>query len=111
MAEQESKKIRFKSIWIDETKYKTYYTKKYANRVKWTKPDDNMIYSFLPGTILDVLVKNGQKLKKGQRVLDFEAMKMKNRIYIHKACVVKNVHVKKGDIVTKGKVLLEVEPV
>lgn len=111
MAEQEPKKTRFQSILIDETKYKTYHTKKFINRAKWTKPDDNKIYSFIPGTILDVSVKKGQKLRKGQRLLVFEAMKMKNRIYIDKTCVVKDIYIKKGDVIPKGKMLIEVEPV
>ena len=111
MAEHDSRKARFQSILIDETKYKTYHTKKFDNRQKWKKPDDNKIYSFIPGTILEVSVKKGQKLKKGQRLLIFEAMKMKNRIYVHKPCVIKSIHIKKGDVFAKGKVLMEIEPI
>jgi len=109
MDEKAPHKARLKSLWIDETSYKTNLSTKFLSRKKWSKPDDNKIYSFIPGTILEVSVKEGQKLRKGQRLLIFEAMKMKNRIYSPKRCVVKKIHVEKGEVVTKGKILLEVE--
>ena len=36
------KKDRFKSIVIDDTKYKTQLTTKYAGREPWVKPDERL---------------------------------------------------------------------
>ena len=108
MGTKESPKVsRFKSIVIEGTKYKTHLTAKFSNRKNWEKPDINQIFSFIPGTILKVKVKEGQKVKKGALGLIFEAMKMKNRVYIPKDGIVKKVKIKEGDFVPKGVLLIE----
>ncbi|MEA1897165.1 MAG: biotin/lipoyl-containing protein [Bacteroidota bacterium] len=108
MRTKESPKVsRFKSIVIEGTKYKTHLTTKFSNRKKWEKLNANQIFSFIPGTILKVKVKEGQKVKKGALGLIFEAMKMKNRVYIPKDGIVKKVNIKEGDFVPKGLLLIE----
>lgn len=109
MGTKESPKVsRFKSIVIEGTKYKTHLTTKFSLRKKWKKPDANQIFSFIPGTIVKVKVKKGQKVKKGALGLVFEAMKMKNRVYIPKNGIVKKVNVKEGDFIPKGMLLIEI---
>ena len=109
MGTKESPKVsRFKSIIVEGTKYKTHLTAKFSNRKKWEKPNPNQIFSFIPGTILKVKVKEGQKVKKGALGLVFEAMKMKNRVYIPKNGIVKKVTIKEGDFVPKGVLLIEI---
>ena len=108
MGTKESPKVsRFKSIVIEGTKYKTHLNTKFVNRKKWKKPDSNLIFSFIPGTIKKVKVKEGQKVKKGNLALVFEAMKMKNRLYIPKDGIVKKVYIKEGDFIPKGVLLIE----
>lgn len=63
----------------------------------------------LPGTILKVLVKPGDLLKKGDTVLVMEAMKMENNIFAEKAGKVTAVHVREGDTVLQNDLLVEVE--
>lgn len=63
----------------------------------------------MPGNIVDVLVKVGDVVKAGQGVLVTEAMKMENEITANIAGTVTAVHVKKGDRVTPGEVLVEIE--
>jgi len=110
MATKESAKpSRFKSIVIEGTKYKTHLNKKFTNRIRWEKPDINQIFSFIPGTIKKVKVKEGQKVKKGSLALIFEAMKMKNRVYIPKDGIVKKVNIKEGDFIPKGVLLIVLE--
>ncbi len=110
MENQETpKKSRFKSINVDSTKYKTHLTKKYNLRKKWYKPNDNLITSFIPGTIIKVFVKEGQQVKKGEKIIIFEAMKMKNRVYAMKNGTIKNVNVKVGDMIPRGKVMIELD--
>ncbi len=63
----------------------------------------------LPGTILQVLVKPGDAVKKGDTLLKIEAMKMENNIHAEKAGKVLAVRVKPGDAVLQNDVLIEVE--
>lgn len=63
----------------------------------------------LPGTILDVFVKEGDSVKAGQRVILLEAMKMENNIDAEKDGVVKEVKVHRSDSVMEGDVLLVFE--
>ncbi len=63
----------------------------------------------LPGTILDVFVKEGDSVKAGQRVILLEAMKMENNIDAEKDGVVKEVKVHRSDSVMEGDVLIVFE--
>lgn len=67
------------------------------------------ISTAMPGNIVDVLVKQGDTVKEGQAVLITEAMKMETEIQTPVAGTVKAVHVIKGDRVTPGEILLEIE--
>ncbi len=107
--QQPDKKTRLKSFNIDGTKYKTNLTSKFASRKMWTQPDDKKLLSYLPGNIAKIYVKPGQKVKKGEKVILFETMKMKTRINIHKHGIVKEIKVHEGERVTKGSVLLVLE--
>ncbi len=53
----------------------------------------------MPGTILDVRVQNGAKVKKGDVLVILEAMKMENEIQAPCDGTVTSVGVKKGDSV------------
>lgn len=64
----------------------------------------------MPGTIVDVLVKVGQKVNAGDGVLVIEAMKMENEIQAPVAGTVIAIHVAKGDAVTPDQVLVEIQP-
>ncbi|WP_426150870.1 sodium-extruding oxaloacetate decarboxylase subunit alpha [Pseudomonas sp. DC3000-4b1] len=63
----------------------------------------------MPGNIVEVLVKEGEQVKAGQAVLITEAMKMETEIQASLAGTVKAIHVAKGDRVTPGEVLIEIE--
>lgn len=63
----------------------------------------------LPGTMVKVVVKDGDTVKLGDSLFILEAMKMENNILAEKAGVVKNVKVKAGDAVMQGDVILEIE--
>lgn len=64
----------------------------------------------MPGTIVDVLVKQGQKVNAGDGVLVIEAMKMENEIQAPVAGTVIAIHVAKGEAVTPDQVLVEIQP-
>ncbi len=64
----------------------------------------------MPGTIVAVKVKVGDKVKAGDGVIVIEAMKMENEIQASKTGTVVAVHVAKGDTVTPDESLLEIQP-
>ncbi len=103
-------KLRYNSIYIDDTKYKTQLTTKYKNRKIWEKPNDNLLTAYIPGLVNRISGKEGQKVKKGDRILTFEAMKMNNRVHAHKNARIKRIFVKVGDSFPRGTVLVELEP-
>lgn len=62
----------------------------------------------MPGNVVEVLVKEGDTVEAGQAILIAEAMKMETEIHANIAGTVNNIHVKKGDRVTPGEVLVEI---
>lgn len=64
----------------------------------------------MPGTIVAVKVKVGDKVKAGDGVLVIEAMKMENEIQAAASGIVVAVNVAKGDAVTPDEALLEIQP-
>lgn len=64
----------------------------------------------MPGTIVAVKVKIGDKVTAGDGVLVIEAMKMENEIQASKTGTVVAVHVTKGDAVTPDESLIEIQP-
>ena len=67
------------------------------------------IVSPMPGTVLDVKVKEGDAVSVGQVVVILEAMKMETEIVSEVAGSVAAVRVKKGDAVDTDTVLVEVK--
>ena len=55
-----------------------------------------------PGVIIEVSVKEGQQVKKGQKVVVIEAMKMENEIPAPKDGTITEIHVHKGDTLQEG---------
>ncbi len=100
-------KDKYEVLNIDETQYNTLYTAKYKNRKTWTAPDPKKVISFIPGTILDILVKKGQEVKEGEVLLLLEAMKMRNKIVAPMDGKIAAIHVKKTQIVPKNALLIE----
>ncbi|MCG8310212.1 MAG: biotin/lipoyl-binding protein [Cytophagales bacterium] len=94
-------------VYIAE--YKTKLTRKFKARKKWTPPNKNHVLAVIPGTILDILVKNGQKVKEGETLLILEAMKMANKITMPHTGTIAAINVQKGDVVSKNQVMIELE--
>lgn len=66
------------------------------------------VKSPLPGIIIDVLVNEGDDVKKGQTVVMLEAMKMENAIQATQDGKVTGIHVAKGDSVLEGVALVTI---
>jgi biotin carboxyl carrier protein len=89
--------------------YHTTLNKKYENRKKWVKPNKNEVISVIPGTIREVLVKEGDTVNTTDKLLVLEAMKMMNTIYAPVKGKIKSLHVSVGDCIPKGTLMIEIE--
>lgn len=63
----------------------------------------------MPGLVLDVRVKVGDTVKKGDNLLVLEAMKMENIIKSADDVIIKSIEIGQGSIVEKNQVLLTFE--
>ncbi|MGH7815549.1 MAG: biotin/lipoyl-containing protein [Candidatus Binataceae bacterium] len=64
----------------------------------------------MPGKVLKIMVKAGDRVKAGQPLAAIEAMKMETVLCAESAAIVKRVRVQPGDSVDHGAVLIELGP-
>jgi len=87
-------------------------TDSHPSVMKTSSPDSpkgvGHIKSPLPGVILDVFVREGDIVKKGQKLLLLEAMKMENNIDSDKDGKVVSVKVQRGDSIMEGDILITI---
>jgi biotin carboxyl carrier protein len=65
--------------------------------------------SQIPGRVVSIEVKIGDKVKKGDVVCVLESMKMQVSVKSHKDGEVKNLKIKEGNSVNKNDILAEIE--
>jgi biotin carboxyl carrier protein len=94
---------------IDTSLYQTRLSTKFLNRKAYHPADPRIILSFIPGTVMEIFIKPGQSVSKGEDLMILDAMKMQNKLKCSMDGRVKSIVVKKGDKVSKGTVLLELE--
>ncbi len=63
----------------------------------------------MPGLVLDIKVKPGDSIGKGQALIVLEAMKMENVLKAESDAVVKSISCSQGDAVEKNQILIEFE--
>lgn len=102
-------------ILLDGLPYKVNIVDKYdqlANslglKLKSEKKQNN-IKSPMPGLVIDVMVKAGDSILKGEPLVILEAMKMENILKAATDVKIKKVLVEKGKAVDKNAVLIEFE--
>lgn len=64
----------------------------------------------LSGSVLELLVQNGQKVHQGDELVVTEAMKMETTIKAPFDGTIKHTYIKKGDLLETGDLLLEISP-
>ncbi len=83
-----------------------------SERARTNKPTEakgvGSIKAPLPGTILEIKIKTGDKVKVGDTLLIMEAMKMENEIKSDKTGVIASIKFNIGDSVMEGDVLVEI---
>lgn len=103
----DNKKEQYKSLLVENIKYKTLLTRKYLEKKPYAPKNIKKITAFIPGTITNVFVTPKKKVKVGDKLLVLEAMKMRNDIVSPLDGIIKDVYVKEGEKVNKEKILIE----
>lgn len=87
-------------------------TDQHKSEQKTAKPSEKkgtgIVKSPLPGTILNIFVKEGDVVKVGDKLILLEAMKMENNINADKGGTIRSIKIKSGDAVLEGDVLIEI---
>lgn len=95
---------------VTARKYKTLLTNKYKARKVWVNPNPYEVVSSIPGTVIEISVKEGDLLEEGAPLLILEAMKMLNRIQMPFTAKIKKINVNPGDRIPKDMLMIEMEP-
>ena len=87
--------------------YTTRLNSKFRNRETWRRPDVRKVVAVIPGTIQNIMVKEGAEVTQGTPLMILEAMKMENKVLSPIDGVIKKINVSKGEMVPKAHILLE----
>lgn len=80
-----------------------------SHKIKKSESKMFKVAAPLPGNIMQVFVKEGDIVKKEDKLLIYEAMKMENKLLSEKDGVIKSILVKPGDSVLQDDLLMELE--
>ena len=70
--------------------------------------DEGSLKAPMPGTVLQVLAKVGQRVREGQHLMTLEAMKMEHKVVAPKAGEITKVNYSEGERVEMGSPLVEI---
>lgn len=90
--------------------YETQLSAKYRNKEAYRHVSPYQMEAFMPGTVRQICVKIGDRVKKGQKVLVLDAMKMDNELLSPVDGIVKAVCVEEGKSIPKHQLLIEFSP-
>lgn len=71
--------------------------------------DEGALFTKMPGKVVKIFIKVGDEVIKGQTLIILESMKMENEIKSNVEGKVKYIHIKEGQALEQGVLLLEVE--
>jgi len=100
---------KFGRIALENGVFETKLTNKFARRKYFVKHDPRIIKAVIPGVITEIKVFAGKPVRQGDTLAVLEAMKMLNRILAPQDGIIKTIHVKTGEKVSKGQILIEIE--
>ena len=106
---EKEKKKRNSTLIIDGIKYKTQIPAKYKNKKKYEVENPRLITAFIPGTILEIYVKEGDAVREGDSLVILDAMKMHNVLRAPFDGKIKKVYCEVGAMVPKSELLVEIE--
>jgi pyruvate carboxylase len=102
-------KAPLSKLMIGDTVYETQFTEKFERRRRYVPADPKRVVCVIPGIIQSIRIHPSQKVVRDESLMVLEAMKMQNDILCPLDGRVKAVHVKVGQMVTKGELLAELE--
>ncbi len=74
-----------------------------------TRAEEDAITAIMPGVVVRVLKKEGDRVEAGEVVLILEAMKMQNELRANKSGVIKQINAREREPVGMGQVLVIIE--
>lgn len=99
-----------REIKIQDKTERVRNTRGEASASKMADPSNPLeVGASIPGTILKVLVKDGDEVKKGQSLVVIEAMKMETNIVAANDGTIETVFVKEGQQVKTGELLIKIK--
>ena len=102
---------QLEEFMINDVTYLTIIPPKYKKRKPYSKKDLHLVYSFIPGIIKGIRVKEKEEVHKGDILCDVEAMKMNNKVLAPIDGKIKKINIKEGDKVAKDQVLFEISTI
>ena len=105
-------KDHFSITYLDYSINFSFYDKTTANFEKYMLEEETIdlskyLLAPMPGKIVSINVKDGQKIKSGDNLLVLEAMKMENLLTSTKDTKIKKINVKTNDTVEVDQILIE----
>jgi biotin carboxyl carrier protein len=101
--------VKYDKLEIDGVSYKTTFPRKFLDRKQRVIPGAGTVSTYIPGTVVEVHAREGQKVKSGELLCILEAMKMRNKVLAPVDGIVAKIHVKQGDKVPKNTLMFEIE--
>jgi biotin carboxyl carrier protein len=95
-------------IFTEKEKPNKIFTPQFLISKKETLEKEKILAP-IPGELGEVFVKEGEKIKKGQKLLTIFAMKTENEILAPREGIIEKIFVKKGEKVQKDQELLEIK--
>jgi len=97
-------------IQIEGTHLSAEVSSGFQSSKKKVRVSSGNIHSPMPGLIVDIMVKIGDRVKKGQTLLIQEAMKMQMKLRAPSEGIVKSISITPGSQVEKGVLLVSLVP-
>ena len=95
-----------KRLLINDTPYETEIPESSLRGLFKGMPDPLEVRAIIPGTIVEIKVRKGQRISDGQVLLILEAMKMYNEVEAKIDGKILEIRVSAGDKVEKGQLMI-----
>ncbi|MFQ3344458.1 MAG: acetyl-CoA carboxylase biotin carboxyl carrier protein subunit [Candidatus Poseidoniales archaeon] len=100
--------VKVKDSWWIHLNGRIHVVKSHEIGSAKSKHNEGSLVAPMPGTIIEILVKEGQKVRQGQTLMVMEAMKMEHKIQSPKDGEVSLISNKVGQRVDMGAILVEI---
>lgn len=94
------------TLHLENGEYLTMLSDKFKNREPYITPQ-HALKAAIPGTVMSVIVREGQVVKRGDALCILDSMKMNNIISADDNGVVRKILIHEGDIVGKDDLMIE----